>query len=477
MTELAFWALQVVLLAAALRGPRWAMMVLAFSVPISRRMPAIPVPLLNYQNLLVLAAILSYAMHPPAKGAPGGRIRHAAALAVLGVLFTASFINTVATFTPKQFPRLWDPYRNAQVFRSLLMCFGVYALTCLAVRTRDDLLDILKAGVAGSILAGVHSAYEFLILRPGRVTGYMDEPNNMGSFLACSVTLLLAMILVLPRSHLLWWPSAIGCAAGAVGLLGTLSRGAYVAAAAGFLVITLLANRRVLAVGIAAMALNALWLPDVVKERIDSTIVPEEAEGWRFREGKGDEGSPLIALINEELNAEAELTEEGEAEALRLDGSVQSRLVTWTVALEVVADYPLGVGFGVFPWYMHYYSNVVRFKATHNIYLKIATETGILALLVFLYAVFLLGRDALRVGRAAPDPEIRALGLGMFTYLITLMVSALSVDLFFQVEVNGHFWAMMGALAQAPLILRPAAEPAPAAGGATLERPLYELVR
>jgi O-antigen ligase len=478
VTDLVFWVLEIVFVVAAIRSPRSALMVMAISLPISRRLPAAPIPMLNYQNIIFVVALLSYAIHPPPKGAPGGRVRYALPMAILALMFTASFLNTITTFAPKLYWRFWDPYRNILQYRSLMMCLAVYVMASLVVRTRDDLIALMKAGLAGSLLCGLHTSYEFLILRPGRVTGFMDEPNNMGSFLACSLGLLLAAVLLLPRAHPYWRYLLAGMGATVIGLLGTLSRGSYLAAMVAFTLLTGMLNRRILAAGLIFLALNALWLPDSVKNRLAHTFVAEEDQGWRFRDGQGQEESGLIAMVNEELDEEAAA---GELEGgSRLDNSIQLRLLVWTGAFRMMWDYPLGVGFGVFPWHMQYYSTVLGFKATHNIYLKIATESGIPALILFLFILFSMIRDSLKIARSADDPEIKAFGYGMFAYIVALMVTAFGVDISFQIEVNGHFWILMGALMQAPLIMAAREkEGPPDTAAAVAPRPpaLYELVR
>src|SRR5262249_19876466 len=108
------------------------------------------------------------------------------------------------------------------------------------------------------------------------------------------------------------------------------------------------------------------------------------------------------------------------------------------------------------------------------------TEAGIPTLVLFLLLLAGFLRDTFRIGRGSDDPVVKAFGYGMLAYLVALMVNALTIDLFFQIDVNGQFWLLMGALLQAPLVAgaggsAPAKEEAaPAVAG---PRPLYELVR
>ena len=467
MSEVLYWAAEVLLLGGSLRSRRWAMMVMALSLPLSRRLPALPVPFLNYQSLLFAAVLLSFAIHPAEKKAPGGPVHFGIPLAIMGLLLTASYVTTLVTFTPVKFWRLWDPYRNAFMFRAAIFCLLCYVLASLGVRTREDLLGVLRAGAAGVILESLYGLAEAILRRPSRLTGHMVEPNNMGCYVATGLVLLLALALVLKWRHPVGKAAIVGMACAFPVLLGTLSRGAWLGAGAGFVLLGALLNRKVLAAGMVVLALNVLWLPENVRARLAETFTSEEENNWRLRDGKGAEASALIAMINEQLEEEAAIGEIEEGQT-RLDPSLQARLIVWTIAAQMIQDYPFGVGFGVFPWHVQFYSDVIQFKATHNIYLKLATESGIPALLVFLFLIGAFAVRSIRIARAAPDPEVGAFAWGMLGYLATLSVCALSVDVFFQIEVNGQYWLMMGALLQAPSVWAATGASAPkvAAGSA-----------
>lgn len=481
MMEVAYWALQVVLLGCSLRSRTWALMVLAFATPLTRRMPALPVPLLNFENLIIVFALLSFALHPPAKDEKKVVIRYWLPIGVLMLFITTSFLNTALTFTPKSFWRMWDPYRNMMGYKAAMFCFIIYMLAGLGVRNIEALKAVMKAGVAGVIFEGTYTAAECLILRPGRATGHMTEPNNMGAYLAGSINLLVALWLMLPRESRWRRPILAGAALSAVGLLGTLSRGAFIATAIGFMLLTSFVNRKALAAGLVFLALSSLWMPDRVKARLNETFTSEENTNWRFREGKGAESSAILAMIEEHLEEEA-AAGEIEADQTRLDSSLTARLVVYDAAFRMMMDYPLGVGFGIFPWYLQYYSDYLRFKATHNIYLKVGTEIGVPALLLFLYLIFAFSRDSFRLARTTEDPEIRAFAWGMFAYVISLSVAATSVDVYFQIEVNGQFWLLIALAMHAPALLgSQLAADARAEAGSPVPQPearaLYELVR
>ncbi len=476
MTEYAYWVLELALLGTALRSRRWALMVLAFSLPLSRRLPALPVPLLNYQNILFIVTLLSCARDPAPRGAPGGTVKHWPLLAALGVFYSASFLNTVVTFEPDFYPGLWDPDRNMIAFRALILCLAIYVLVSHFIRSREDLIDVVRATVAGTIAEAAYACFEWAVLRPGRVTGHLAEPNNMGVYLASSFALLLALLLLLPRPNRAWRLLALGLGLAGIGVLGTLSRGAWLSALVGFVIVSLWASRRLLVLGAAALALGGLWAPESVKQRLDETLISKEDENWRYRNGRGDQESAVLALVSERIASSTVDPLDGDA-SMRLDPSLQGRLVVWEAGLKMMMDYPLGVGFGVFPFYLHNYSTVVRWKASHNIYLKTGTETGIPALICLIVLLVMFCVDGIRAGRLTQDPELRAAGVGVLGYVVALAIGAMGIDIIFQVEVNGQFWCLAAAMSQATTFAGvPRASPAVPAENAGRARPLYELV-
>jgi len=353
-----------------------------------------------------------------------------------------------------------------------MTCLGLYVMGSLMVRHREILLDAFRAAIAGITAEAAWALMEYVVLRPGRVTGHLEEPNSAGAYFAGGFVLLLGIFLTLPAKQPQRWFALGGSALCGAAMLGTLSRGAMLSAMIGFLLLTAFVSRKALAAGAIVLALSPLWIPESVKARMSETIAKQEDLSYRFREGESEDTSAVISGINQKM--------EEVAPDARLDSSSQARLLVWTVGIRMLEDYPLGQGFGVFPWRIYNYTESMWFKATHNIYLKLATEDGLQTLGMFL---FLLGSFAVSywsLWRKPPDSEIKALAVGMFFYLFTFVFNAFFLDLFFQIETNGQFWFLTGALFQARLLAGPAEAPVPEAVPAAepaRHKALWELVR
>ncbi|HPN54682.1 MAG TPA: O-antigen ligase family protein [Candidatus Moranbacteria bacterium] len=81
------------------------------------------------------------------------------------------------------------------------------------------------------------------------------------------------------------------------------------------------------------------------------------------------------------------------------EGSNQGRLLNWKQAAEIITSHPLGVGIGM-------YSLTIKPEASyrepiyaHNLYLDIAAELGIPALLIFVYFLFLAFRNFRQIAK------------------------------------------------------------------------------
>jgi O-antigen ligase len=139
------------------------------------------------------------------------------------------------------------------------------------------------------------------------------------------------------------------------------------------------------------------------------------------------------------------------------DGAIQSRITEGLAALLAWADHPvIGVGPGEFPLYYREYADVVGIKVkaadreSHNLYLGLAAELGIIGITVFLVIVGLTLRELARARRAvrARDPLMADLATGF----ILSIVAYLSTGIFLHMSFIRYFWLML-ALAAATAVV------------------------
>jgi len=122
-----------------------------------------------------------------------------------------------------------------------------------------------------------------------------------------------------------------------------------------------------------------------------------------------------------------------------LDESSELRIQIWEIGMELFAGSPIvGVGFGVF-------RNLgLALGDTHNIYVKILVEQGVVGLLFFLVIVFNFMREGFKLYQKGEDDFSRGLGLGFMASMFTLMINNFFGDRWSYLELGAYIWIFGG---------------------------------
>jgi O-antigen ligase len=200
-------------------------------------------------------------------------------------------------------------------------------------------------------------------------------------------------------------------------LMYSYSRGSWVGFLAGVAVVTWFFNRKLaLAAGMAVFLTWSVLLshfPVSVQERFSTMLGEEQVEE---------------------------------------DHSAMSRFELWSIAFDEFKKDPLfGIGY-------HTFHHVNPFgKDTHNYFVKVLTEQGIVGL-SFLALVFWRGfATSRRLYRESDDPLLKALGIGMVGCTAALFVGNMFGDRFSHYPLITYFWVYL-ALVQRGLLLTGARE-------------------
>lgn len=186
------------------------------------------------------------------------------------------------------------------------------------------------------------------------------------------------------------------------------SRGAYVAILAGLVFISFLTNKKLILPLILLLIFWQAVLPEQVIERINQTQ-----------------------------------TEEG-----TLDYSSQSRFELWERGLNLFKKVPImGVGFGMIP----YMAEIGR-GDTHNIYIEILVEQGIIGIIIFLLLLWLCLKNGLELYKTAGNPFLKGLGLGFAACVIATMVTNFFGDRWTYLQLGAYFWVFLGLVVRGNLI-------------------------
>ncbi len=188
-------------------------------------------------------------------------------------------------------------------------------------------------------------------------------------------------------------------------LLFAFSRGGYMGFMIGILFLGIVRERKLLILLVILLLAWQILVPTAVTERIFMTY---------------DEG--------------------------QIESSAGERVTIWEDAIRLVPQHFIfGTGFDTY----EFMGRVEEYKDTHNIYLKVLVETGIVGLGLFLALLWKSFRMSFRLFRFADDPLFRALGLGTAVYLVCAFIVNFFGDRWMYLQVNGYLWTFLGLVVRA----------------------------
>lgn len=325
---------------------------------------------------------------------------------------------------------------NSQLLRgpaqllAILVMAGAYALIRAGVRRPDDLHAVLRALLVATAGVALYAGYqvagrlldlpytfvnerrtlEALPAGDGyvRINATLPEASPLAQFAAIALLLGVAWTAARARPPRMSSRLVLAVAAlGAVLVLGTLSKAAFVAigAVVPALLVVLARRRR------TRLALGAAGLIGFVVVSL-----------------------AVVALRSADVGA-----------VLRSEEYLRAGY--WQAALEIVEQHSAGVGVGNYTFYYPVYAPLARdyeyfagVADAHNLYLEAFAETGVLGgLLLLSFVVTLVGRG-IAAGRAEPDPELRATVLALtFAFAVGALMHLTSSYFYYPFE-----WALAG---------------------------------
>jgi O-antigen ligase len=195
-------------------------------------------------------------------------------------------------------------------------------------------------------------------------------------------------------------------------MMYTFSRGAYLAVLFSIFVLGLLKDRKLLLVlGIFLLIWQSV-VPTPVRERVSMT---ENSNG-------------------------------------QLEASAQSRVDLWENAEKAILQSPIvGTGFATFQMGEH----VDSLKDTHNWYVKVLVETGIIGLIMVFFLLQQLFVLSYRLFRRGSDPLYQGLGLGLLLASCACVVANFFGDRWTYLEITGLLWVLVGAAIRATHLTEP----------------------
>jgi O-antigen ligase len=255
----------------------------------------------------------------------------------------------------------------------------------------------------------------------GYVSGLASNPNDVALTLNIVIPLAVGLALA-TTSPLQKVGLAAVCALGAAGIVATFSR-------AGFLYLT-------------------------------STVILYMT---RLRRGRGGIVLLLVLLVLLAFTVDGFVARLGSVTDLQHEGSARERWQTLFHALSLIVDHPVfGVGIGQSIIALNE-TGGVRWRNIHNLYLEIAADLGLPALVVFLALYVHAVRSVVRARRAlrAAGSALASVAQGLEISLLGFAVAAL----FYPIAYHMFVYYLLGLAVAVKLIARreraAAARPAP----------------
>jgi O-antigen ligase len=125
------------------------------------------------------------------------------------------------------------------------------------------------------------------------------------------------------------------------------------------------------------------------------------------------------------------------------DESSARRFLIWHEATQIFQENPLaGIGFGSFR------TLGLNLGDTHNIYIKIAAEQGVIGLCLFTILFLCFIREGYRLYKKGEDDESKGLGLGFMVGAFVVLANNMFGDRYTYYELGAYWWIYAGLVAR-----------------------------
>jgi O-antigen ligase len=419
---------------------RWSLMLMIFLIPLRNIIERVQgLPLGNqFIDILLASIMIGWAVNCALSNRTFFQRSTVNALAVIVVFYTLISVVLGGIYLHGEIGfSIHDP--RIQDWKNFCLLPLFFYATLNNISTKKEVWSILIVMCLAMLLmdyytinqihwySSLESRYKitatFQFLGPNEVAAFFNE-----------YTIILLAVFYSMKKNVFKWPLFCLIAVNTFCILFTYSRGAYAGFLVGLLILFAIKDRKMLIPIILIVGLWQTALPEKVVERIKETK-----------------------------------TETGQ-----LDESSQRRINIWEQALALFQTNPItGIGFGVFRYLG------LDLGDTHNIYVKLLTEQGIVGLLIFLSIVFAFMREAFILYQKGEDDQEKGLGLGLLICMFVMLVNNFFGDRWSYMEANAYLWIFAGLVSRLNAFAReakPVAQPVVSSAPVVVE-PIIERLK
>lgn len=313
-----------------------------------------------------------------------------------------------------------DPLGSFRDLAIHLTAMGFMFVLVNSIKTKKDFNILITFLVIAATLVALYGLYQYKVgvdmedkwvdaaNNPDvktRVFSVFGNPNILAEYL----------IMIIPISISLFWYSkklnkkAIFLGISLVLMLAlvlTLSRGGWIGFAFGILIFVILIEKKLLLSIIPLVLGGVYFLPQSILNRISS-----------------------IGNLRDSSNA--------------------YRLKMWGITLDIIRDnWLVGVGFGYIPFKYTFetYIRTMPVYHSHNTYLQITGEMGILGLIVFLGLIFIIYKYSIKRLIKGEDRYIRTMAAGVLAGLAALLGHGAVESVLYLPRIIITFWTLVALL-------------------------------
>ncbi len=302
-----------------------------------------------------------------------------------------------------------------------------YFLTVAIVNSREELCRSVSILSASLLLVSAYGLYQNLTgdvsaewidkemfeSIAGRVVSTFENPNMLGLYLILLLPMLAAGVI----GEKNWWKKPgyiISFAAGALCLVYTWARGAWLGFIFSAVVFLLMWNRRtmgLLIAGVLALPVMIPFLPESIVSRFASI---------------------------------GNLT----------DTSTNYRVYIWRGSVNMLSDYWLtGIGVGeqafnrIYPYYS--FAGIEKAPHAHNLFLQLFIEVGVFGFALFAVLLICLMQSGFSLAKHGEDKAVRLIGCGALCGTLAALVQGMTDYVWYNYRVYFVFWLVIGIVAAA----------------------------
>lgn len=333
--------------------------------------------------------------------------------AAVGPYVTLFLLAVALSWPLSMYPAL--SYRFLTYHITCALCIFLVVSTVERAEQLERLAGFACLGMAGASVSGILQRIEGVAVNasfvdvalnagmPGRVYSHYENPNSFAQMLVLMIPIAVGLLFGAKKAH--WRIVGLGSALlGALALVMTYSRACWVGLVVAALVFLFFWNRKLIPVCIVAALACLPILPDSIFNRILTIFNPN-------------------------------------------DSSTSSRFPLYQAALRMIGASPVtGVGLGTHAVKAaiierNFYESFSSYAHSHNLFLQVWLETGLLGIFAFVAAMFSGLKQGAKVFLARTGPRsVRLLVLGALSGLTGALVCGLADYLWTYPRVMLIFW-------------------------------------